>query len=219
MIKSGGLIILVLLLLSCGDQAGKGRTEIQVNEEVLRLKNSPISYIKFLNNKDSCRKAILYLDSAIALDKNCYTCYSNKIVFLNALKDRPAAISAINECIRLKPTSYDLYLQAGVLYEKTGDTLTSRKYFKKALQYCAAKTDQDRGKTFKEPGDHDWYVVRADYAIILKLLGRDSAANSMLTNLYLTKPGELEDSATIRKSIRYLLNSDRKLILDSTFQN
>lgn len=209
------LIYLVLSVpfFSCGDTKNKAMKE----EEVITLSNRIISLINYLDNVDSCRKGVQVLDSATAIDKDCFTCYSNKIIFQNALKNYQGAITSINHCIRLRPDVYDLYLRGGVFYEKTGDTVSSNKYLREALRLCLEKINHDQGKTFKEQGDYDWYVVRIDQAIILKLLQEKDKADTLLKTLYSINPTYPQDTTDLRKSILFLLNSDKKQVLDSTF--
>ncbi len=50
-----------------------------------------------------------------------------------SLKQFDKAVETMNECIRIKPSAHDLYLTGGILYEKIGDTISSKKYFQKSL--------------------------------------------------------------------------------------
>jgi tetratricopeptide (TPR) repeat protein len=191
-----------------------------VEKEVLGLENKVLPLINFLDIEDSCRKALLFLDKATQLDNNCYTCFSNKLIFQNALKNYTEAISTINQCIRLNPQSYDLYLKGGVFYAKNGDSVNAKSYFQKALELCSAKISLDKtmDKPFQQQGDYDWYVSRIDQAIILKLLGENEKADTILTNIYSIPPTYSQDTEAIRKSIVSILASDRKQLLDSTFR-
>ena len=120
---------LLTALYSCGQNTVKQKADTKV----AALSNKIIPLVNYMDNPDSCKQALLYLDSSTAIDNNCFQCYYNKLMFLYSLKQFDKAIETINECIRIKPLAHDLYTTGGILYEKIGDTISSKKYFRKSL--------------------------------------------------------------------------------------
>lgn len=125
------LIIAFLLITvsSCSQNTAKRK----VDPKASILTNKIMPLVSYIDNPDSCRQALLYLDSATKIDNNCFLCYHNKLMFLYPLKQFNKAVEAVNQCLRIKPSAYDLYLTGGILYEKMGDTITSKKYFHQSL--------------------------------------------------------------------------------------
>lgn len=121
--------ILLIALYSCGQNTSKR----EVDPSVTLLSNKITPLVNYLRNPDSCKQALLYLDSATNIDNNCFLCYYNKLMFLYSLKQFGKAVETMNECIRIKSSAYDLYFTGGILYEKVGDTISSKKYFQKSL--------------------------------------------------------------------------------------
>lgn len=75
-------ILLLIGLCSCKQQPAKHKT----NPEVLRLNNKIIPLVLFTDNPDSCRKALLFLDSATAIDSNNFLTYDNKLMYHRILQ-------------------------------------------------------------------------------------------------------------------------------------
>lgn len=121
--------LLLITLYSCGQNNAKRK----VDPKVTILSNKIIPLVNDIDDPDSCKQALLYLDSATNIDNNCFQCYYNKLMFLYSLNQFDKAVEAMSECIRIRPSSPDLYLTGGILYEKAGDTISSRKYFQKSL--------------------------------------------------------------------------------------
>src|SRR5690349_12858874 len=123
------ILISLSLLFSCTTNEKK----VKVDSKAVELNWEANSYVKYLENPDSCRKALALLDQATKIDSNCYTCYYNKLMFYSTLNDYKAGIVAINNLIRLAPNAHDLYLTGGMLYERITDSISSKKYFEKSL--------------------------------------------------------------------------------------
>lgn len=121
--------LLLIALYSCGQNI----TMRKVDPKVTILSNKIIPLVHDIDDPDSCKQALLYLDSATNIDNNCFQCYYNKLMFLYSLKQFDKAVDVTSECIRIRPSAPDLYLTGGILYEKVGDTISSRKYFQKSL--------------------------------------------------------------------------------------
>jgi hypothetical protein len=106
------LALLLIALFSCGQNPVKKNADPRVTA----LSNKIIPLVSYIDNPDSCKQALSYLDSATKIDKNCFLCYHNKLMFLYSLKQFDKAIGTINECIRISPSAHNLYLTGGILY-------------------------------------------------------------------------------------------------------
>lgn len=127
----------ILLLQSCKQESRKHVTDPKA--VALGRKIEPL--VQYLNDKDSCRKAIAYLDSATGIDSDYFLGYENKLMFLNRLGDYKSGLAAINQLIRLRPNAHDLYLNKGIFYEKLNDSASAAKCFEKSLSICNAVLD------------------------------------------------------------------------------
>ncbi len=161
---------LLIALYSCGQNTANRK----VDPSVTILSNKIIPLVNHLDNPDSCKQALLYLDSATKIDNNCFQCYYNKLMFLYSLKLFDKAVETMNECIRLKPSAYDLYLTGGILYEKIGDTVSSKKYFQKSLTILNSVLDTMKVR------DMNYEMLVNGKAINLIMLGDNKTGNNLL---------------------------------------
>jgi tetratricopeptide (TPR) repeat protein len=128
--------ILLPYLLICFYSCGQKQQKHKTNPEAVSLSNKIVPLVSHLDNPDSCRKALSFLNSATDIDSNCFLCYYNKLMFLYSLKEYDKAITTVKNSIRIHPYDQDLYSTGGILLRKVGDTLESGKYFKKSLAIC-----------------------------------------------------------------------------------
>src|SRR5438128_1330959 len=98
--------LLLIAFCSCKQKTQNGDIAARVENFNARI----IPLTRYIDNIDSCKKAVSFLDSATALDKACFICYSNKVMFLNTLKDYDKIISTINNLLRIRPNAHDMYL-------------------------------------------------------------------------------------------------------------
>ena len=184
------------LLLTALYSCGQGPVVHETNPESVRLNNKIIPLVSFTNNPDSCKKALLFLDSATEIDGNCFLCYYNKLMFLYGLKKYREAIITFDELLRLRPNAHDLLIMKGGLYEKIGDTLSSKKCFQKSLTIC------DKALDTMTKTNSDYLMFVTGKAINMIMLGDSAKANNILQALYNSQP---EDSS--------FGNVDKKFIL------
>ena len=104
----------------------------------LKYYSQALGLMKFVKEKDSCRKAIQLLDKATSSDSNFFNAHYNKLLFLNELKDYKKCIAVINSLNRIKPNANDIYLLGGVFLDKIGDTTLANNYFSKSLEICSS---------------------------------------------------------------------------------
>ena len=189
---------LLIALYSCGQNTAKRK----VDPSVTILSNKIIPLVSHLNNPDSCKQALLYLDSATKIDSDCFLCYYNKLMFLYSLKQFDRAVETMNDCIRIKPWAYDLYLTGGILNEKIGDTISSKKYFQKSLTIINSVLDTMKARNL------DYEVLISSKAIDLIMLNDNKSGNELLTLIAnRQQESELKDMA-----LSYMNKSKKELV-------
>jgi len=164
---------LLIAFYSCGQNIAKQSADPKVSA----LSNKIIPLVKYIDNPDSCKQALLYLDSATNIDDKCFLCYHNKLMFLYSLKQFDKAVEAINACIRIIPTAHDLYLTGGILYERIGDTISSQKYFQKSLKILNSVLD-----TMKVQ-DMNYEMLAGNKAINLIMLNDNKIGNELFKSI------------------------------------
>lgn len=173
-------LFLLIALYSCGQKSVKHK----INPEAVRLNNKIISLVPFTDNPDSCRKALLFLDSATTIDRNDFLAYYNKLMFLYGLKQYNKAIETVDEMLKLRPNAHDLYITKGSFYERIGDTVSSKKCFQKSLEIC----DKVLDTMTKTNRDYVMFVI--DKATNMVMLGDSVKANNILQTLYDNQPDD-----------------------------
>jgi tetratricopeptide (TPR) repeat protein len=168
-------ITLIVVLFSLSTCAQKENNH-KVDPAAVRLNNMAMELD--IQNSDSASKAILFLDSATAIDSNYYLAYYNKLIFLNQLRQYNKAIIAINNLIRLQPYANVFYFNGGIIYEKIGDTISSRNYFQKSLAICTKVLD-----TMKVE-NRNYEMLVANKAVDLIMLGEKEEGNLLLIQVY-----------------------------------
>ena len=126
------LLFILIGLYSCGQNDAKHK----VDPTAVRLNNNAMILVKYIDNEDSSKKAITLLDKATAIDSNYFLGYYNKLMFLDQLKQYDKSVLTVNKLIQLRPYAHDLYLTGGIIYERKGDTSSSKIYFEKSLAIC-----------------------------------------------------------------------------------
>ncbi|MBK6825879.1 MAG: hypothetical protein IPG86_02910 [Chitinophagaceae bacterium] len=190
---------LLIAFYSCGQNTAKKK----IDPEATALSNKIIPLVSYLENPDSCKKALLYLDSATNIDNNCFTCHHNKLMFLSSLKQFKRAVETVNECLRLMPTAYDLYLTGGILYEKIGDTISSKKYFEKSLNILNPVLDTMTTQNIE-------YQVFSMYkAINLIMIGENKSGNDLLKLLI-----EREQEPELKQNMLTFMNKTKKQLVE-----
>ena len=130
-------------------------------------------------------------------------------MFLYSLKQFNRLLSTVDTCIKLRPNAHDLYLTAGILHEKVGDTVSSKSYFTKSLKICNSVLD-----TMKT-SDRDYAMVTTNKAINLIMLGDSAQANEILENLYKTQPDDPQFDNVEKKYTLSLMNKSKAQLIDT----
>jgi tetratricopeptide (TPR) repeat protein len=204
MILKYTFLFLIIALCSCG----QATTKHKINPESVRLNNKISPLVSFTNNPDSCRKALLFLDSATAIDSNNFLAYYNKLMFLYGLKQYDKAINTTNELIRLRPNDHDLFMIKGNLLNKIGDTTSANLNFEKSLKICNSVLD-----TMHET-NRDYVMFGMDKAVNLIMLGDSVEANKMLKIVYNKPPDDPTFGNVDKKYILSLMNKNRIQLID-----
>ena len=191
---------LLIALYSCGQKPAKHK----VDPAAVELNNRAMKLVKFIDNADSSKKAISLLDNATSIDSNYFLGHFNKLMFFNQLKQFDKAAETMNECIRIKPFAHDLYLAGGILYERIGDSISSKKFFEKSLAICNTVLDT-MNKT-----NRDYEMLVGNEAVNLIMLGDEIKANELLKKLYDSQTDE-----ALKKMTLSMMNKSKKELLAS----
>ena len=195
---------LIIALYSCGQTT----TKHKVNPESVRINREIMQLFSFTNNPDSCRKALLLLDSATTIDSNDFNAYNNKLFFLFGLKQYDKAINTTNKLISLRPNAHDLFMLKGNLLYKIRDTASANLNFEKSLKICNSVLD-----TMRET-NRDYMMFVTDKAINLIMLGDSAKANKILKILYDKQPDDPAFDNVEKKYILSLMNKNRIQLID-----
>ncbi len=192
-------IFLLITLYSCRQNSAKRKAD----PAVTILSNKIIPLINHLNNADSCKKALFYLDSATAIDSNCFFCYYDKLMFLSSLNQFDKAILTINNCIRIRPNAHDLYLTGGIIYARIGDSASAKKYFQKSLTILNPVLDT------MNVNNNVYAMLVGNKAVNLIMLGNDKQLNELLNNLSVS-----QIDTEIKKNILAMKRINKKELIN-----
>ncbi len=186
---------------------GCGQNKNRNNPAAIALNDKIVPLARYLDNPDSCKKALDFLDNATTIDSTCFICHFNKLMFQNSLKRYDQEILTINRLIRLTPSANDLYLRGGMLYFVTGDTASSEKYFQKSLKICNNVLDTMRIE------NRDYVLFTTNKAINLIMLGDQSKGNEILVKLY-----NKQTDSFYKHEIALFMNKSKDELLNLTLQ-
>ncbi len=191
-------VFLLIALSSCRQKTAKRKTDPTISI----LSNKIIPLVNYIDDPDSSKQALLYLDSATNIDNNCFLCYYNKLMFLYSLKQFDKAIETMNECIRIKPAAHDLYLSGGFLYEKIGDTISSRKHFQKSLAILNTVLDTMNVQNM------NYEMLVCNKAIALIMLDDNMIGNNLLKEIV----DKQHDPELKKLALSFMTKSKKELV-------
>ncbi|MCO4292259.1 hypothetical protein NF867_05205 [Solitalea sp. MAHUQ-68] len=128
-------------------------------------------------NRDSSLKALSLLDSAVRLDSNFFAAYWNMFSIKNSLGLYKETIPTLEHLQRIKPTNPDLPMFEGLMLERTGDSLNSKKYFNRSLTLFNAILD-----TLNQT-NKNYNFTKLNQALCLILSGDESSGRQQLKTL------------------------------------
>jgi tetratricopeptide (TPR) repeat protein len=169
-IKLSLLSFLFLLLHSCGEE--KEIINKEYNPKAVDLNNKAVENILHFK-ADS---ALILLDKAIELDETYYLPHSNKVKIYIDRGEIEKALYESEMVIKKKPDLAEGWTFAGMIHEKVGNNQKAKKYYQKSINIY-----DDRIKSPKKRDDINSNKVNR--ALSLKLLGRNSEANSEIKKL------------------------------------
>ena len=111
-------------------------------------------------------------------------------------------IETINKLIDLRPGANDLYLYGGFFYERIGDTVSSKTYFKKSLEICNKILDT------MSNNNRDYGMLVFNKATNLIMLDEEKLAKESLKELY-----DLQTDEVMKEEIQSLMNKTRKELI------
>jgi len=197
------LFFIPLIIIACTSSGIKRKTDPRAKD----FNNKIITLSNYSGNTDSCKKALLYLDSATAIDNNCFLCYMNKIMFLIPLKEYNKSLTAINNCIRIKPYAIDLYLNRGMIYEKMGDTVNAVQSYHESLEISNKILD-----TMKT-SNSQYIMISINKASSLIMLNDTAQGDSLLKNLYDKLPSYPNAGYEEKEFIGSMLHTNKRAMI------
>jgi tetratricopeptide (TPR) repeat protein len=206
------LLLLLFSLYSCAQNTAKH----VVNPQAALLEKQVIPLFAYSDNPDSCKKALLLLDSATTVDSDFFMAYANKLNFLGGFSNKlfflgnanqtNKAINAIDEIIRLQPNQIWFTLR-GNIYEKTGDTISAKKDFQKSLSICNQVLDT------MSKNNQDYFMFVTNKAVNLIMLNDSADANKILEALYENYTGNSDWDKVDKEYILSLINKNKQQLM------
>jgi tetratricopeptide (TPR) repeat protein len=190
---------LLIAIYSCGHHSAKNT----VDPAAVELNNKAMTLVAFIDNADSSNKAIILLNKATTIDSNYFLGHYNKLLFFNQLKQFDKAVLTVNKLIQLRPSAQDLYLTGGILYERIGDTVSSKQYFTKSLTICTAVLDT------MSVTNRDYDMLLTNKAANLIMLGYQQQANEILKKLY-----DKQTDEELKMNTLLMMNKSKKQLLE-----
>ena len=109
----------------------------------------------------------------------------------------------VNKLIQLRPSAHDLYTTGGILYERNGDTISSKAYFTKSLTICSTILDTI------SVTNRDYEMLMGNKATNLIMLDSQQEANEILKKLY-----DKQTNEELKKNTFLLMNKNKKQLLE-----
>jgi len=185
-------IFISLILTNCSEP----KPNVNHNQNAVELNKKACELII----KDQYDSALILLDKAIALDKNLYTTYGNKITIYCNLRDYKHALSESQTQLKIKPDFAEGWQIQGMLYDVLGDSLKAKESYRKSIELYDAKISDPNNVKYKD-------TYKFNRAISLLLSNKDIEAKKELK--------ELRDQNSDDKSIDEFLNMTKRDLLDT----
>lgn len=156
------------------------------NEKAITYNNMAIEMMMKDNSYPATLTAIQYLDSAIALDSNLLTAYSNKVNYLFYLKEFEKALAVLEISQRKAPNQPEIYLNRAMAFRairrieeseynlriclKLSENLSS--YSNKVIYYSAYVLLYDKERAIRklEEDKPKQKITEKDYEEIKKII-------------------------------------------------
>lgn len=194
-------LVFVGLIFSCTSTNEK---VVEINPSAIALNDKAVEEIISLNPQ----KAIVFLDSALSIEPNYATAFTNKIAAYNQLMDFNSALETTLEYSRTPEFPVKNNAMIAMAYERIGEFDKSITYYKKALKHFL-------GNDWKnEP-----LIGQVDFAIFTTFVdGRAAGLEKFEQVISSTPPGpgDLEFITRIKNEINHYQGGGYIEILDNT---
>jgi tetratricopeptide (TPR) repeat protein len=121
-------LLLIVGLTACGQQH-----KYVPDKKAMQLNDSAMRLAMHTTQDSEYQKVILLLDKATTIDTNYFIAYFNKLSYQCKIKQYDKALETAKHINLIRPNFVDQYVTVGILYEKTGDSITAKKYYDIAL--------------------------------------------------------------------------------------
>jgi tetratricopeptide (TPR) repeat protein len=195
------IILLLLTLTACGQNSKTNKHVI--DPKARQLNDSAVALTRSFDSLDYV-KAIALLDKATTIDTNFYTAYWNKLAFQSQLGQYNNALQTAKQLKRIKPNAPDFYVTTGMLYEKTGDSISAQSQYKEAL----IRYDKILDTMDIKNKDYDMLLMNKGVSLIL--VGQQTKGNDIIKKLY-----DKQTDVAYKEMFEMFLNKSRQEILDN----
>ncbi|MDZ4758340.1 MAG: hypothetical protein SGJ10_09405 [Bacteroidota bacterium] len=192
-------IITILLLWSCGEK----NEQPKMNSEAQLYFDSAMM-LTATEGIGSYDKAIQLLDKATDLDTNFTMAYWEKLTLLGDLKRYDKALITAQHLIRANSSNPDIYVRAGMMCYRLGDSISANKYYNTGLELYNKYFDTLSTKS------ENYDMLLMNKGITLVLLGKDKEGNEALKNIY-----NRQTDSTNKKALLGFMNKSKDEILDT----
>lgn len=134
-------ILLVLCLSSSSQSNNSKREAIEFNDRAIEILAGPDG-----DTDAGLQKALLLIDSAIAIDHTNCLIHSNRLQVLIKLKKLVAAAEHLNSVLKFQCQQPAFYLLLGVLQETNNNMAASKTNYSHALEGWTANTGQSNSR-------------------------------------------------------------------------
>lgn len=197
------IFILVLGLISCGQDKGNTASRTKIDPRAKALNDSAAAQAMHFEEESSLR-AIQLLNQAIQIDSNYYTAYWNKLGLHTRLKQYDEALVVARHLVRLRPNSPEIHGGIGMLYEMTGDSVSSIKHFNQADVLYDQVLDTMRS------GSLNYDMTLMNKGLNLIMIGKQQEGNKLLKQLY-----QNQNDTAFKELIAEYLDMDRQELIRS----
>ncbi len=185
-------LIIFLELLSCKYQ--------QIYAQAKQLTDS--ADVIFKNTLDPL-KALPLLHKATELDSTYLPALVTKLNFEMVSNMPDKALLTAMTLIRVKPEVSEYYSAIGFIYEQMKDTISSKKYFSRAVA-CYTKKLEGMSNSNE---NYDWILFNKATNMIFA--GDEQNANYILTELY-----NRTQEVTFKETVKSVMNKSRQQLIE-----
>ena len=170
------LLIFISILQSCNGQDKKP----DYNPKAIEFNNKAVQLMQRMEY-DS---ALILFNKAIEIDKNYYLPYSNMTGIFLSKKQFDKALKASDKVVEIKPDLAEGWTFAGMLYDRQGDSLTAKKYYKRSIEIYDERIKNSEKKD-------QITANRLNRAFSLILLGQEKEGKDEMRKLKSENPDDL----------------------------